>query len=425
MNPDRATLNFLNGFPEEVRRRGESLQRDGAVTQIFGNHLFIQGRVEDPSGTFRTSLRLQGNRWFGSSTAEDENAAGACMYATMLERMHRGEDLPESPNEFDDTPIIDLIEDKLGRELDDKEADFVTKVEKRYRRYVIEGEIHDHDMVRLNPRWEISNYDALELWPMPPGDILEFWNYLAYAFYKKKLPFPEFMNVVTDLGTVQKKMHDWEREREIAAWYDRIEQVIDRPPQDPPVEVSFRMVVTINEARLEVREGGEESTSEWVPMREKTDFERISALQREAALRMDSNSQVLWQQVLAYLRDQGDATLDLDLEEACRIMNGFFCQPSLKGYLVNLDEREFKVVKQGLHWVCEDDPYDPNSFALQLMTAFDEAVSHSVRLLPGRRVLYQSDETVFPGPPRWLEDTEVMPRYQIPRQVIDETHWAA
>ena len=234
MNPDRATLNFLNSFPEEARKRGEMLQKDGAVTQIFGNHLFIQGRVEDETGTFRTSLRLQGNRWFGSCTAEDEIIAGACQYATMMERMHRGEDLPESPNEFDDTPVLDIIEEKLGRELDDKEADFVTKIEKRYRRYVIEGELHDHDMVRISPRWEITTYEPLELWPMPPGDILEFWNYIAYAFYKKKLPYPEFMSVITDLGHVQKKMADWEQEREVAAWYDRIEQVNERPPQDEP-----------------------------------------------------------------------------------------------------------------------------------------------------------------------------------------------
>ncbi|RYD52512.1 MAG: ATP-dependent helicase, partial [Verrucomicrobiaceae bacterium] len=32
---------------------------------------------------------------------------------------------------------------------------------------------------------------------------------------------------------------------------------------------------------------------------------------------------------------------------------------------------------------------------------------------------YQSDETVFPGPPRWLEETEVMPSYLIPKRVID------
>ncbi|MEK7952155.1 DEAD/DEAH box helicase [Luteolibacter soli] len=416
MNPDRATLNFLNSFPEEARKRGERLQKDGAVTQIFGNHLFIQGRVEDETGTFRTSLRLQGNRWFGSCTAEDEVIAAACQYATMMERMHRGEDLPESPNEFDDTPVLDIIEEKLGRELDDKEADFVSKIEKRYRRYVIEGELHDHDMVRITPRWEITTYEPLELWPMPPGDILEFWNYLAYAFYKKKLPYPEFMNVITDLAHVQKKMADWEQEREVASWYDRIEQVNERPPQDPPVEVAFRLVATINEARIEVKEG---ANGLWTQIREKNDIERFVTMHHQAALRMDAPSQVLWEHFLAYYRDHNDITFDFDTEEACRFMNRVFRQPALKGYLVNLDEREFKVVTDALKWVCEDDPYDPNSFALQLVTAGGENVSHSVRMLPGRKELYQSDETVFPGPPRWLEETEVMPRYLIPKRVID------
>ena len=416
MNPDRATLNFLNSFPEDARKRGEMLQKDGAVTQIFGNHLFIQGRVEDELGTFRTSLRLQGNRWFGSCTAEDELISSACQYATMMERMHRGEDLPESPNEFDDTPVLDIIEEKLGRELDDKEADFVTKIEKRYRRYVIEGELHDHDMVRITPRWEITTYEPLELWPMPPGDILEFWNYIAYAFFKKKLPYPEFMSVITDLGHVQKKMADWEQEREVASWYERIEQVNERPPQDAPLNVAFRLVATINEARIEVRE---EKAGVWVQLREKNEIENYVNLHHEAALLMDASSQTLWEHYLAFFRKYGDTTLDFDQEESCRFMNRVFRQPALKGYIVNLDEREFKVVEDRLSWICEDSPYDTSTFALQLVTASGEYVSHSVRLLPGRKEFYQSDETVFPGPPRWLEETDVMPRYNIPARVID------
>jgi hypothetical protein len=416
MNPDRATLNFLNSFPEEARKRGEMLQKDGAVTQIFGNHLFIQGRVEDESGVFRTSLRLQGNRWFGSCTAEDEIVAGACQYATMLERMHRGEDLPESPNELDDTPVLDIIEEKLGRELDDKEADFVSKIEKRYRRYVIEGELHDHDMVRISPRWEITTYEPLELWPMPPGDILEFWNYIAYAFYKRKLPYPEFMSVITDLGSVQRRMADWEQEREVASWYERIEKVNERPPQEAPLTVVFRLVATINEARLEVRE---REGAPWIQLREKHEIEHYVALHHEGALLMDAPSQTLWEHFLAFHRKHGDTTLDFDQEESCRFMNRVFRQPALKGYIVNLDERDFKVVTEALCWQCEDDPYDAKSFALQLVTAAGENVSHSVRMLPGRKELYQSDETVFPGPPRWLEETEVMPRYLIPKRVID------
>ena len=289
-------------------------------------------------------------------------------------------------------------------------------MEKRYRRYVIEGEIHDHDMVRLNPRWEIASYEPLELWPVPPGDILEFWNYLAYAFYKKKLPYADFMECITDLEGVQRRMHDWEQEREVAAWYDRIESVNDRPPQEIPHKIEFRLLSTINEARVEAREEGEE---EWTSLREKGEIERILKLFDAAALRMDAASRILWEHFLRFSEKSGETYLDLEQEESCRFMNLLFHQKELAGYLVNLDERPFKVVDEKLSWICDDDAMDPNSFALQLVTKSGDFVSHSVRLLPGRTELYQSDETVFPGPPRWLEDTEIMPRYSIPKSVID------
>lgn len=416
LNPDRATLNFLNSFPEDARVRGEKLQRDGAVTQIFGNHLFIQGRVEDDQGIHRTSLRLQGNRWYGSCSTEDPLYGGAALYATMIERMYRGQDLPESPNEFDDTPILDIIEDKLGRELDDKEAEYVTKLEKRYRRFAIEQELHDHDMVRLNPKWEISSYEPLELWPVPPTDILEFWNFIAYAFHKRRLPYPDFMNAITNLEKVQKKMRDWERDREASTWYDRIQSINERPPQPPRKTLHMRLVSTINEGHFEYKFN---ETDEWSSLRDLQDLQPLLELYNHSSLIMNPQSQLLLLMMAEFADKEGYLTLDLDKEAACALMNKLFSQPALKGFLVNLDENYFKVVDTKLHWKCEDDPIEPDCFALQLVTEKGENVSHSVRQLPGLRELYQSDETVFLGPPRWLESTEVMPRYSIPKQVID------
>ncbi len=416
LNPDRATLNFLNAFPEEVRERGEKLQKDGAVTQIFGNHLFIQGRVEDEHGTHRVSLRLQGNRWFGSCSAEDPDIAGAAMYATMMERMYRGQDLPESPNELNEMSIVDLLEEKLGRELDDKEAEFVTKLEKRYRRFSIEQEIHDLDLVRLNPRWETTTYEPLEIWPSPPTNILEFWNYIAYAFTKKRLQYPAFMEVVTDLAEVQRTIRAWEQDREVGIWYDRLQSVNERPPQPPRQQIYIRLVSTINEGHFEYRTSLRE---EWTPIREKSTLEHILELYEKAALRMDIQSELLLTMLVEYHEQEDALVLDLDQENACALMNKLFHQPAMKGYLVNLDENYFKVVNEPLRWVCHDDPINQECYALQLVTASGINVSHSVRQLPGLQELYQSDETVFPGPPRWLESTEVEPRYSIPKQVID------
>ncbi len=416
LNPDRATLNFLNAYPEDVRDEGERLQKEGAVTQIFGNHLFIQGRVETKQGVFRTSLRLQGNRWYGSCTAEDDELAGQCLIATMVERMYRGTNMPESPNELNEIPLSDVLEEKLGRDLDDREADYVVKLEKRYRRFSLEQEIHDHDLVRLNPRWEITSYDKLELWPTPPHNILEFWNYIAYAFTKKRIQYPEFMNAVTDLEKVQRRIAEWEREKEIGTWYDRIQSVNERPPQPPRRRLHMRLVSTINEARFEFRHSDKE---DWVAIRERQQLDTLIEEYTRSALIMDPQTNLLLGILHEYDMRMETVVLDLDLEEACSVMNRLFHQPALKGYLVNLDECYFKVVAEPLKWICIDDPIVPDCYGLQLVTASGVHVTHSVRQLPGQVELYQSDETVFPGPPRWLESTEVEPRYSIPKTVID------
>ena len=416
LNPDRATLNFLNAYTEDVRAEGEKLQKEGAVTQIFGNHLFIQGRVETKVGVFTTSLRLRGNRWYGSCKAEDERVSGACQVATMIERLYRGANMPESPNELNEIPLSDVLEEKLGRDLDDSEADYVTKLEKRYRRFAIEQEIHDHDIVRLNPRWEVTSYDALELWPEAPHNILEFWNYIAYAFTKKRIAYPEFMNAVTDLGKVQKRISAWEREKEAGAWCERIRSVNERPPQPPRYNLFMRLVSTINEAHFEYRL---KENEDWMPIREHAQLEQLISEFLHGAIMCDPQTDILLNVLRDYAERAESVVLDLDKEEACRVMNRLFHQRALKGYLVNLDECYFKVVAEPLKWICIDDPILPDCYGLQLVTAAGVHVTHSVRQLPGLVELYQSDETVFPGPPRWLESTEVEPRYSIPKTVLD------
>lgn len=177
----------------------------------------------------------------------------------------------------------------------------------------------------------------------------------------------------------------------------------------------MRLVSTINEGHFEYRHSLKQ---DWIPVREKQDLEHLENLHERAAVRMDAQTEILLVSLSDYARAEDALTLDLDQEAACALMNKLFHQPALKGYLVNLDENYFKVVDEPLKWICQDDPIEPDCYALQLATSTGINVSHSVRQLPGQQELYQSDETVFPGP-RWLESTEVEPRYSIPKQVID------
>ena len=140
INPDRATLDFLNSFSPESQQKGEEWHREGCVSQIFGNYLLIRGRVESPEGeNIETTLIMKGNGWIGESTSElDTDCPG--LYATMLERLERGK-IFLNPNEIDDTPLPVLLEEKLERELNDEEEAYLAKLEKRYRRFAISKEI--------------------------------------------------------------------------------------------------------------------------------------------------------------------------------------------------------------------------------------------------------------------------------------------
>ena len=224
--------------------------------------------------------------------------------------------------------------------MDDKEAEFVSKVEKRYRRYVIEGEIHDHDMVRLNPRWEIASYEPLELWPVPPGDILEFWNYLAYAFYKKKLPYADFMECshrsrrMFSAGcTIGSRSARWR----LGMTGSKVSMTVHPRKFLTRLSSGFSPRSTKPGSKPVKRE-----TEEWASLREKGEIERILKLFDAAALRMDAASRILVGTLPALLREEWETYLDLEQEEACRFMNLLFHQKELAGYLVNLDERPFK-----------------------------------------------------------------------------------
>ena len=403
-------------MPDKARDEGKRLHDEGCVTQIFGNHLFIQARVESDD-VYRTVLKLRGNEWVGECSAEDDHARDSCLYATMLERMHRGENLPESPNEIGDKPLLEIIEGHINRNLTDAEALFVEKLQKRYRRYELEQEIYDHDLVRLSSKWEIAGYDPLKLWPVPPEDILDFWNYIAYAFKKKNLQYPEFMSVITDLQATEDKMAAWEWEREISEWHHSVDAYNVQPPAELNERVQFRLMLTSNEGRLQFREIGK---SEWVVLNQKADLQRFLERHEEGSLLMDAASEILWSALVQNWNVTDDFRFRLDSEETCRMIHRFFHLDGLKDRLVTLDEEPFGIFEKPLRWICVDEDDSEDRLFMVLETAEGESVTHTMRVLPGREDLYLSDEGVFAGPKSWLIDqTEVMPRYELPREIVE------
>ena len=259
MNAEKAALSYLHTFSDEVRDEADELRRSGAVKEIFGNFQAFQTRVRIGAQIFQCTFKFQDPKWVGTMNSKAESTAPLC--ASMQEYLHRAGELPATPVNDDDETFDDLVEKKLGRKLETKETDFLGKIEGRYTKWLQKGDVIDHDMVRLHPRWQVEGFDALSLWPAhePPEDVFEFWNYCAYALVKKTLAWPPFMNAITDLEATRKRFSAWEQEAELARWRERTSKaVFDEVP--PPLQsVAFRLQVTPRDARPQVQRGGEGS----------------------------------------------------------------------------------------------------------------------------------------------------------------------
>ncbi|MCB1066374.1 MAG: ATP-dependent helicase, partial [Verrucomicrobiae bacterium] len=419
MNLDRATLNFLNSFSEDAKNEGQRLHDDGAVVQIFGNHLMIQGKVEDGTWSCRTTLQLQGNEWSGEFEGHGETGRAA-LYATMLERVARGSELPEAPNEVGEKTLTEILEDRNGRSLTGVEDELVSKLERRFRRFELERQIFDHDLVRIHPRWPVDNFDPLtDLWPEPPENIIEFWNYIAYACRKRNLEFPEFLEAITDGEWAENKMQQWERDREISEWKHTVESFDSRPPDDGVESIEFRLRLSGREARLLWRRQGEEK---FIRISEDDELEWLQERYAKGGLRMDAASDLIWSKFLRASVEEEfeDGGLGLDREENRRLLNRLLHQPDASGHIVTLDEAPFQFSDKPLRWVCRPDTLGSDEYEIQLVTGQGEDVSHELRLLPGEENLFLADDTIFRGPVFWRHgEPMVEPRYALPRYVIE------
>ena len=252
MDYDRPTQAFLSRYPETILMEAQRLRSEGAVKQIFGGEKFVRARLEEGSDVYHVTLTLTPEQAWEFQLNGPEKHHMAMVVAAMIERAERGKDLPESPNEIGGSTLTETLEQKLSRSLTPDEDKWVDKLEKRYRKYEIEQAIYDTDLVRLSPKWRVEGFEPLVLWPTPPRNIIEFWSYIAAAFEKKRIPFPAFMDSVTERAQTREQMREWERNRALQAWQARVDSVIAQTAA-PVQRGDFRLLLTTRDARLQYR----------------------------------------------------------------------------------------------------------------------------------------------------------------------------
>lgn len=398
---------LLRHYDERTRQEAERLVDDDAVLglELMEDEMMAEVRLDDRAAQVRW---LRGDRgWHGESDVDDdeelENLA-LCATLVAVQRKEARGTLPQTPVEEEDFEHI--LTTKLGRQLTPDEENYLSKMEKRYERVRLTGKIFDQDLVRLHPKWSIQTVEPVALWPEAPKTLREFWNYIALALADKGLAPPAFLRGMADLEATREALREWRHASTVPTWRKRIREFIDsrqdadRLSPRGPRPCEFRLLITVNDAKLQIQLGGD-TPSPYSTV----DSALLGSLRkdhRDGRIVTSGPSELLLVSCLAQSEEDWNDSFRLETKHHAQWLSTLFQQPALNDLLVTLDEATFQRAAEPLRWASKLSA-DGLTLTLQLETADGTPAPLPLRILRGAQTLFLSADTLFCGP-NWLHD---------------------
>lgn len=381
-----------------LRQEAEQLVEADSVRglDLSTDEILAEVRLDDRSVNTRWALEEEG--WIGESDVEDRVLHNLALAAVLIALQRKAQREPEAIAAAQaEPPFASWVEGQLGRPLKADEDLYLDKIAKRFERAKHTGQIFDHDMVRLHPKWSIQSVEPLQLWPQPPRSLREFWQYVALALQQRGLVPPLFLKQITDLSALRQRLRHWQTESGVPLWRERINRLLEARP-NPLAIADLRLVLSPNEARLQASPNTE---GEFSPL-SRNHFEALLKAHAEAAISLPAEAELLMLSVARVMqgRAQGIESCRVDLDEHPRWLSGLFAQPLLASRLLNLDSHSFA---QGpdLIWTTKEDGTKQELQFLLIPRQGGEAPTLPLRVLHGSPTRYLSAEQVHQGP-TWL-----------------------
>jgi hypothetical protein len=404
---------FLSSHEASVITAARTLAEGRKVRILLHTTERIEAEVALEDEAVTVQLARQDQQWFGRTDADPPDQSLA-LCAAMLEA--ESHDASDGEGTIMVKSLQEILEEKLSRQLAPSEEQYLAKVEKRYERYRALGEIHDHDLVRLNSRWPIQSYDPLKLWPEKPTSSVDFWNYLAAALVERKLVYPAFLECITDLADTRARLEAWREQEDLPRWAERIREYSQRQKQET-LAAELRLMITPSEARFQIREP---ELNKWRSLTD-PELDRLLLLDRQSALRLPLPSRLMLVSANHWLHGRVPPVVRLEEAEAAQWLASLFTQSELSDHLVTLDETSFQQVEKPLRWSArevQDAKGRTKAISLHLEDDAGQEPSKPLRYLPAAQPLYLSSDTIFHGPASFEETTTAHTSIDIPIEAL-------
>jgi hypothetical protein len=293
---------FLAILPPKTCTRGRDYFARGdvlSVTCVESNHRY--SAVVRGGEDYKVELSFADNIWLTKCSCPMNYDCKHVVAAMLeLERL-AGEDgnigarkpktPSRNPDQFSNSPLADRLTAALGRKLRQPELNFVRQIQSLYQvaRY---RQLTERDLGTINPQWYFS-YQPLNLWPEFPSDDFYCWLFIAWELRRGEVPYPDFMEAITDFSLIEKEIIQWQRDKEIDRWKGWFQGFEPGAPQADAGTLDLRLMILSKEARLQWRT---DAASEFLDLKQ-SQAKRFAEQFESGSLQVTPEALPLWSAV--------------------------------------------------------------------------------------------------------------------------------
>ncbi|HEX3719255.1 MAG TPA: DEAD/DEAH box helicase [Verrucomicrobiae bacterium] len=413
---------FLAILPPKLLKRGRGYYARGDVLSVTCSEPNRRYSAVVRGGeNYKVELSFADNAWFTKCSCPmnyDCKHVVAAMHE--LERL-AGENgktaavkqkaPSRNPDQPSNSPLADRLTAALGRKLRQPELNFVRQIQSLYQvaRY---RQLTERDLGMINPRWYFS-YQPLNLWPQFPSDDFYCWLFIAWELRRGEVPYPDFMEAITDFSLIEKEIIQWQRDKEIDRWKGWFQGFDPGAPQADAGTLDLRLMVLPKEARLQWRT---DAASEFLDLKQ-SQAKRFAEQFESGSLQVTPEALPLWSAVFKPWNYESWWSFKYENSTSRPALNRLLRMPLAPDRVVDAEGRPFPRVAEPLRLRLRAPEKGDDDYELALATGDDSSLPEIFCTLSGRPALYVTDRGLFHGPS--AEALEAEPRKTIPAEALE------
>ncbi|MSU32147.1 MAG: DEAD/DEAH box helicase [Pedosphaera sp.] len=300
----------------------------------------------------------------------------------------------EPPTDTAASPFASQIATSLGRSLSQADIENVRLIEGLFARVRSGTLLTMGDIAELGFLVSESHWQKIDLWPAPPKNPHELWQFIAVFAQDRNLAIPSFLRPITHPDEARAIVNNHRREREVQRWRTLLGNLQLGPSEDARAagQIELRLRLDTKEALVEWRKVGAENWIQIKPGKFKDfDEKHASEVAPEVAL--------LWQPLAQRARYGYQIELFYHDPNTRHFLNRVLRLPALHPFIVGIGGEPLQHPEAPLRWVLSDTASEADDYTLRLLRADDQPVPPLLLTLNGRPTLYLTPDTIFTGPP--------------------------